>query len=233
MCSIQTIAMPRAAHLPDRRDELARPRRRSGRRRSRRGAARPGSVASARASSSRLRSSRPRLSARRLASCVSPHELEHLDAARVGARCAAARRRCARRRARSRTPSCRRTAAASGAPGRCRAGSGARRRRVSRPRRGTARVPAVGRSDPARTFSSVVLPAPLGPTMPTASPAPTAKSTPSSTTSAPKRWRIPVAARSGADSDPTMIRAYALYGFSLAAIGTLWSSEFSQMTTGA
>src|SRR5262245_13426961 len=58
-------------------------------------------------------------------------------------------------------------------------------------------LPAFGRSDPASTLSSVVLPAPFGPTIPTASSLPSVKSTSSSTTSAPKRFRMPLAARSG------------------------------------
>src|SRR5690348_16019880 len=55
--------------------------------------------------------------------------------------------------------------------------------------------PAPGLSAPASTLSSVVLPAPFGPTMPTASPACTPKSTPSRTTSAPNRLWTPTAAR--------------------------------------
>ena len=51
--------------------------------------------------------------------------------------------------------------------------------------------PAVAGSDPASTLSSVVFPAPLGPTMPTASSAPSAKSTPVEHDSAPKRFWIP------------------------------------------
>src|SRR5277367_6123247 len=65
--------------------------------------------------------------------------------------------------------------------------------------------PSDGRRAPERMFRSVVLPAPLGPTMPIASPAPTAKSTPSSTTRAPKRLWIPAAARIGFASDPSML----------------------------
>src|SRR5579859_1938680 len=57
--------------------------------------------------------------------------------------------------------------------------------------------PAVACSEPASTFSSVVFPAPLGPTMPTASSAPSAKSTSCSTSSAPKRFRTPCAASKG------------------------------------
>ena len=91
-------------------------------------------------------------------------QLQHLDAPRVGAAARAARRRTRRRRARSRTPSCRRTAAASGTPARsprrqrsCRAqpvtSCAARRTRAGRSARS---------SRPARS-SSVVLPAPFGP----------------------------------------------------------------------
>src|SRR4051794_4791874 len=58
-------------------------------------------------------------------------------------------------------------------------------------------VPAPGRCAPASTSSSVVLPAPLGPTMPSGSPGRTATATSSSTTSAPKRLRSPAASRMG------------------------------------
>jgi hypothetical protein len=54
---------------------------------------------------------------------------------------------------------------------------------TSSPRSDT--LPAFGRCAPASTSSSVVLPAPLGPTTPTASPALTLSATSSSTTSAP------------------------------------------------
>src|SRR6478609_5600629 len=57
--------------------------------------------------------------------------------------------------------------------------------------------PDVACNEPARTLSSVVFPAPLGPTIPTASSAPTVKSTSWSTTSAPKRFRTPCAASKG------------------------------------
>src|SRR5579859_6605281 len=71
----------------------------------------------------------------------------------------------------------------------------ARVRVISLPRKRT--TPAEGRNEPASTLSRVVFPAPLGPTTPTASSAPTRKSTPSSTTSAPKRWLTPAASRIG------------------------------------
>src|SRR5579862_5536308 len=61
-------------------------------------------------------------------------------------------------------------------------------------------LPSDGAIVPASTLSSVVLPAPLGPTMPIASPGPTAKSTPSSAASAPKVLRTPTAARTGCGS---------------------------------
>src|ERR1039457_1954624 len=57
--------------------------------------------------------------------------------------------------------------------------------------------PLEGETVPARTFSSVVLPAPLGPTMPTASPAATVKSTPSRAASAPNCLRISTASSIG------------------------------------
>ena len=79
----------------------------------------------------------------------------------------AGRPRKTRRRRRSRTRSSRRRDAGSGGPARCRA---AARRGLSRPAPRKLIVPS-GRSEPASTFSSVVLPAPFGPTMPTASPA--------------------------------------------------------------
>src|ERR1700722_11205349 len=53
-------------------------------------------------------------------------------------------------------------------------------------------------------FSSVVLPAPFGPTTPTDSADPSAKSTPSSTTSAPNRWAMPLASRRGSDTGTTI-----------------------------
>src|SRR4051812_3660603 len=57
-----------------------------------------------------------------------------------------------------------------------------------RPR--NAACPAVGCSRPPRICSSVLLPQPEGPTTATTSPEPTAKETPSSTSSVPKRWPI-------------------------------------------
>src|SRR5712691_6761602 len=69
---------------------------------------------------------------------------------------------------------------------------------TSAPRKCTA--PAFGCRKPARTLSSVVFPAPLGPTMPTASSPRTAKSTSCRTTSEPKRFRAPTAARIGVPS---------------------------------
>src|SRR6185437_6071057 len=87
--------------------------------------------------------------------------------------------------------------------------------------------PASGRCEPAITLSRVVLPAPLGPTMPTASTTPTEKYTPSSTTSAPNRFLTPTAASSAVPSDSVI---YALYAFSLPWIGTFGSSECSQIT---
>src|SRR4051794_18044594 len=61
-------------------------------------------------------------------------------------------------------------------------------------------MPAVGGNVPARTFRSVVFPAPFGPTIPTVSRGLTAKSTSSSTTRAPKRFRSPAAASVGMPS---------------------------------
>src|SRR5438874_925351 len=67
-------------------------------------------------------------------------------------------------------------------------------------------VPAFGCCAPARTLSSVVLPAPLGPTMPTASSGPSAKCTSWRTTSAPKRLPTPIADRIGVLSADSTIR---------------------------
>src|SRR5664280_2323241 len=64
---------------------------------------------------------------------------------------------------------------------------------TSTPRNRT--VPPEAGCPPARTLNRVVLPAPLGPTMPTASSAPTVKSTLSRTTSAPNRLHTPVPSR--------------------------------------
>ena len=131
MCSIQTIAMPAPRELADRRDELVRlgvgepgadlveqQQPRLGRERARE--LEPLAVEQA----ERLgRPVRERASARRASS--------DLDAAvRRRRGCAARRRPPTRRRTRSRTPSCRRTAAAPGARGRSRAGSARRRPRV-------------------------------------------------------------------------------------------------------
>ena len=104
------------------------------------------------------------------------------------------------------------------------------RRRRSRRRRGTAPFRPMPASPPARTFNSVVLPAPLGPTMPTASSAPTVKSTLSRTdqraepladTGRRRGWR----------------RSLRVHGHStqvvrtqLAPTGTFLSSAFSVMT---
>ena len=85
--------------------------------------------------------------------------------------------------------------------------------------------PLTARSAPASTFRSVVFPAPLGPTMPTASPAPTAKSTSSRTTSAPNLFRSACGGeRPGAVAVLTPSDAIRR---SFAAIGTFWSAEFS------
>src|ERR1700689_596280 len=64
---------------------------------------------------------------------------------------------------------------------------------TSAPRKCT--EPDVGSCAPTSTPSSVVLPAPFGPTMPTASPERSEKSSPSRTTSALKRLWIAEAAR--------------------------------------
>src|SRR5438309_3685190 len=56
-------------------------------------------------------------------------------------------------------------------------------------------LPVSGAREPDSTLSSVVLPAPFGPTMPTASPCFRARLTPSSTASAPNRLRTSTAAR--------------------------------------
>ena len=174
MCSIQTIAMPRAAQLADRRRPARRPRRRSGRRRSRRAAAPAGrSPARARARAA-CGASSPRLSAAPVGERQQAAELEHLD--RSG------RRRLGRgepravaradedvlehRHAAERARHLVRAADAEAA-----APAGAQPRHVVAAEADRAR--ASGASEPASTFSSVVLPAPFGPTMPTASPAPT------------------------------------------------------------
>src|SRR3954453_16107313 len=60
---------------------------------------------------------------------------------------------------------------------------------ISRPSRVTR--PASGRSNPATIRSRVVLPQPDGPSSETSSPAATARSTPSSTVAAPKRFAAP------------------------------------------
>src|SRR5688572_13517169 len=75
-----------------------------------------------------------------------------------------------------------------------------RRPTGSSPRTGrpsTRTVPASGRINPARIRSSVVFPAPLGPATTTASPGPTARSSPRSTRSPPNE-RLSPRASSGA-----------------------------------
>src|SRR5438309_9451690 len=75
-------------------------------------------------------------------------------------------------------------------------------------------LPLSGASEPASTLSSVVLPAPLGPTIPTASAGLRARVTPSSTASAPKRLRTATAARTGSvlASIPTVLSGVGLQG---------------------
>src|SRR5467141_651738 len=75
---------------------------------------------------------------------------------------------------------------------------------TSRPRYTT--LPASGVSEPESTLSSVVLPAPLGPTMPTASPWFRVRLTPSSTASAPKCFRTSTAARTAASTVLARVR---------------------------
>ena len=145
-------------------------RHRSARRRSRRAAAATGRVASARASSSRLRSSRPSVSAGRLASFSMPHSVSASTRDVIGLGRATGRRPGSPRHRHSRTPSCPRTAAGSGA---CAPGpGGSARRRTSAVTSAPLKLmlPALGGCAPDSTESSVVLPAPLGPTMPSASP---------------------------------------------------------------
>src|SRR5581483_7552082 len=57
--------------------------------------------------------------------------------------------------------------------------------------------PSWGRTRPVRTFTSVVLPAPLGPIRPVTAPAAMEIDTPSSARTPPKRQTTPVATRSG------------------------------------
>ncbi len=116
---------------------------------------------------------------------------------RSGRRC---RARCGRRRTRpppprSRTPSCRRTAAEFGRSAPCRAGSGVRvaSRVMSAPAKMTR--PASGATVPVAIPNSVVLPAPFGPMMPSASPSSSARSIALATTTAPKRLEIFSSAR--------------------------------------
>src|SRR3954466_804395 len=69
---------------------------------------------------------------------------------------------------------------------------------ISRPRKRTS--PAVGRSRPVTTFTSVVLPAPFGPTIETNSPSLTWKETLSSALNTPKVFETLMVSNSGAAS---------------------------------
>src|SRR3989442_2484904 len=90
-------------------------------------------------------------------------------------------------------------------------------------------APASGARAPDSTFSSVVLPAPFGPTTPTASPRLSVRLTPSSTDSARKRLRTSTAASVAGPS--VTIRNYpAVYGCSVPATWTFGSDEVSQIT---
>src|SRR2546423_7792121 len=204
MCSIQTTAMPRSrSSLTVATSSTAwasvRPPPISSSRSTR------GSVASARASSSGLRSSNPSVSARRLARSARPQS----SSASMQRSYAAAPRRpppvAAPTKAFSNTvipPNGRGTWCARPMPSRQRSAAPSF---VTSPPASSTR-PAFGRSEPASTFSSVVLPAPFGPTMPMASPGATRKSTPSSTTSAPKRLRTPTATRIWSIRRPRLVR---------------------------
>src|ERR1035437_837747 len=145
-----------------------------------------GSVAIERASSRRLRWSRPRLSARRLATSVRPQSARtsmarsHADGPRRPPPQAAPTNTFSNT---VMPPNGRGTWWARAIPRRQR--SAAPVAVTSRPRKRMA--PALGRIAPASRLRRVVLPAPLAPTIPTASPGWTRKSTPSRTTSAPNR----------------------------------------------
>ena len=162
-----------------------------------------GRVARARAISSRLRSSRPRLSARRLATRSRPHASStsvHVSQAACPPR---------RPPALAPTNTFSNTVMPVNGLGTWWARPMPSRQRLSALARVTSApakrtVPPSARSEPEMMLRSVVLPAPLGPTMPTASPSLTTKSTPSITVKAPKRLRTPTASTSAADACSTM-----------------------------
>src|SRR5438309_2026242 len=153
-----------------------------------------GSTESARASSRRLRCMRPSPSARRLASWVN------------AVRSSTSRQRSYASRPRWRPPAVAPTSTFSNTviPANGRGTWWVRAmpslHRSAAPLDVTSRdlntmLPVSGASEPASTLSNVVLPAPLGPTTPTASPGFRSRLTPSSTASAPKRLRTSTAAR--------------------------------------
>ncbi len=175
MCSIQTMAMPRRRRFLDGVDQFARL-----------------AVGQAAADLIEQQHARP---GRQRAGQLQPLAVEQAErfGAPVGERQHAAqpqRLRCTRSHASpcagrrsgwrrptdSRTPSCRRTGAGSGACARCRGGSAPALagRVTSSPRNTHARRHSAACA-PESTLSSVVLPAPFGPTMPTASSARIAK----------------------------------------------------------
>ena len=106
--------------------------------------------------------------------------------------------RAGRRRSGSRAASGRRRAGIGGRAGRWRGGSRPSRRSSGWP--STRTSPAVGRMRPARILSSVVLPAPFGPTTARASPARSERSSPRRMRTRPKERWSPRASSSGAPS---------------------------------
>src|SRR4051794_23548345 len=74
---------------------------------------------------------------------------------------------------------------------------------ISRPMKRTS--PTVGRSSPVTTLTSVVLPAPLGPTIETNSPSLTLKDTLLSALNAPKAFVTLMVSNSGAASETAMV----------------------------
>ena len=173
MCSIQTIAIPRVAQAARSSRRAPRPRRRSGRRRSRRGAAPPVRSQARAPARAACGASRPRLSR--------PAVGERASGRRARAPRGSARRpptRACRPPAVAPTKHVLEHGHAAERPRHLVRAADAERQRsaaplpvTSAPRNSDA-CPRQAGASPTRTFSSVVLPAPLGPTMPTASPAP-------------------------------------------------------------
>src|SRR5436309_8317561 len=93
-------------------------------------------------------------------------------------------------------------------------------------------VPVSGRRMPNRQLNRVVLPAPLGPTRPTASPASTPRESSDSATMPPKRFEIPVASRRATSGSSSLPRALG-YGRRSVGLGLAVAGQLEGWLLGA